>query len=306
MRNQWVTALTVAGLAFGGDTAAQSNPHYADTPLPVGGHAKARQRGFEVAETRQRLLGWGIELRAIPLSFHREPVTAILHLPLNVRTVPIHPDDGSGVRVFDDSWLDVYPNQAPTGYFPDLLRNEYSVLPQIKIGRARFKAGVTVPLGLEEWTPNIEDAREGSKHITELNYFGNGRGFGTALVYLAARSRRSRLVQPMLELEIQVADSLAIQVGIVSREYRVEVETGWDRHDALETYHTYDAGKVNVEQFFIGIDGYVDGDDRANVFAHVGLATPVLKPNLGFAGLRGRMSRRPFVNLGLSLRLRSW
>jgi hypothetical protein len=194
--------------------------------------------------------------------FGFKPIPKVrMNLPEEVRTVPVHVEDGTGSRVFpNDQYI---ARRDFSSNLPLFGKLQYEVMPGLRIWRVVAKAGFLfqVPI-FEEVLPNVRDVQYApNDYVHELNVFGQGRGYGSSLVYLSPYITDQDYVDWPLELEFKITKDAFLTFGSVTHHLSVEAETGWDRYDDFEKFKTHKLGQIKMEQKSIGIMFKTDDDD---------------------------------------------
>lgn len=188
-------------------------------------------------------LRFGLELRPAEFQVFPGYLQQISNVPASLRTVPIHSGDpGAG----NPALIPVNAVQ-PGAYLPFSL----SVAPEIGYRRVTFRGGVIFsPAALR---PQPEEASSGSTQ--EYNYIqgGNSRGYGAALVYYAGLVRPALMPGVFGEAEIRLGGGFSVILGYRRSTANVEIQQGWDRYDALETYQTLRLSTDTLQQPYAGL-----------------------------------------------------
>ncbi len=186
---------------------------------------------------------FGLELRPVEIQSFPDYLPQIGNISVSLRTVPIHSGDpGAGNPA-------VVPANAvqPGSYVPF----SFSAAPEIGYQPWTFRGGVIFsPAALR---PQPEEASSGSTQ--EFNYIqgGNSRGYGAALVYYAGLVRPARTSGVFGEAEIRLDAGFSVILGYRRSTENVEIQQGWDRYDALETYKTLRLSSDALQQPYAGI-----------------------------------------------------
>jgi hypothetical protein len=216
--------------------------------------------------------GWHAALQISPGDARIEaPGLAVPNMPQQVRFVPIHEDDGGVEGAIADSSV-----TQPWSTIQLRIRG----LVGYQFRQVLVQAGMST---------GLRGYRIGEEHRNSRNYTNavgtERRGLGAALTYynfdglqwdVGGHLRLSLGTwehggSPMLE---------APELMFVEYGYRVStlrVETGWDHFAELETYRTYDLGRVATHAIMIGLSS-INGTTLGSE-AFIGLNFSSARPN---------------------------
>jgi hypothetical protein len=173
-----------------------------------------------------------------------KPMKGVKNVPERMRYVPVDCKDPG----YESSNGVINGDSASIGYLVDL----------------RF-----LKAGLEKRLENKTFIRIYGDLSLNINYFGNradhernymgdpgseSRGYGTALTYWGIKY--GLLFIPGIKTDINIPignskkDFFVIGGGI--RQYKFQVENGWDRYNYLEKHQEYDIGKITEKSCYIG------------------------------------------------------
>jgi hypothetical protein len=187
------------------------------------------------AQTSERPTRFAID---VPIKLVGSSRLDVTNVPVNFRQIPVHPDH------YPDDFA-CNPMCAPVRTVHDSTVNP--VTPGMSIGltlaiRAKnvvFKAGPEWLVPLFPYSPgDPTNASTGLRGDTrEENQFGNtARGFGASLTYYTAVVRPRLLPGIMGEMEKQVSRSVILGAGVSYSSYRLKIEQGYDRFNALQKF----------------------------------------------------------------------
>jgi len=229
---------------------------------------------------------FGLELRPAQIQVFPGYLQQISNVPASARMVPIHSGDpGAGTLVL------IQPNSVQPGSYVPF---SAAVAPEIGYGRITFRLGaIFSPVSL---APRPTKGSGGSTE--EYNYLqgGNGRGYGAALVYYAGVVRPAYTPGAFGEIEIRGGGGFSAILGYQRSQHNVEIQQGWDRYDALETYQRLPLSSDTLQQPYAGIRWTTRSDRtlKPSVFVFGGPALVGKDPTpLGKAAVL-RYSANPF------------
>ncbi|MEQ1561607.1 MAG: hypothetical protein ABL899_02725 [Nitrospira sp.] len=255
------------------------------------------------------LFGIGFEFKWAFPGYQGKSLKEISGLSDEVRTVPIHKNDyrGGTPVLFPDQKIKIISSDPPCNGF---CMTDYEFLPVAKIWRFKPKVGLVATFRIES-EPAVPVTAELSKDFPEITYQGSQRGVGAALVYMAPRSTVARYVARtslamVKELEVEITKSNAFLIGSKYRHYDINIESGWDRYGKLEVYKTYNLGRVDVNQIYLGWS-YLPSPDDGDIGVHIigGRSVKKFRPG-AITGTLGEIGNPWFFQVAISLRAKTW
>ncbi len=166
-------------------------------------------------------------------------------VPENIRSVPIHSDDG-------------YAREENNGPIP---KNSSRLPPLMEF---RFlKSGLEIQLDGNKTLDIYGDLSFNTNQYlncqideNERNYTNhpgtNKRGHGAALTYWGASYGPGFIPGIKVDLNFKDEKEDTFFIGAGYRKYDIEAETGWDRHDDLERRKNFELGEIEEKSFYIG------------------------------------------------------
>ena len=170
------------------------------------------------------------------------------NIPLVVRDVPKHPDDGYA------SDQDVKP----------IHDKEFVYFDNYVTGNLRMGLGLIWPkgyiaIGIEELMGINNHAGDSRLERNYTNYPGTGmRGEGAALTYYGIESEGPagiffRYSGPILRNDSGVVNGASFILDYNYYPSKLKMSNGWDRWDRYEKWKDFDAGKVETHMLSIGV-----------------------------------------------------
>ncbi|MBI2670331.1 MAG: hypothetical protein HYX20_04275 [Candidatus Yanofskybacteria bacterium] len=186
---------------------------------------------------------FGVEFRLLNFDFGPSN-TKFSGLPLSMRQIPVHPDDGylglTGKIITVPS--DTIKQGLLTAYSP-------TVAPEIRVSRFKLRAGIST---LIPFLPKAKTANNGSTREIHQYDSGTSRGVGTSLVFYAIEASPNPKLGWLAETEFLAKDYISFLGGYAVSEYNLRVRTGWDRFNQLETYKNYPLASNQIQKKYLG------------------------------------------------------
>lgn len=216
----------------------------------------------------------------------------VSNLPANIRTVPGHQGDpDAGVpQLIPDS-------PVSAGAFTSALAG---VGPQLRIRRFSVQAGALFGVLGFPWPHTAS-----SGNTREVNQFGTTqRGVGTRLWYYAVAPHPRLFSGFYTEGETSVSQHCGVLGGYSRTLYDLQINSGWDRYDALEHYASYTIAQNTLQSFYAGLR---IGPPRSSVLVLGGgdLQGSRVQPIAGDATIK-LPAAGGFVSVGVSSRFGWW
>src|SRR3989344_1408733 len=240
-----------------------------------------------LAQEKERFFDLGMEVRLISFDFNSINVQ-VSDIPVQFRQIRVHKNDtylGLNGRI-----VTVPGDTIKTGYFTQL---SPSFGPELKIWRFKSLVGIVFfnfpiyPMATRE---NKNSTREIHQYDSETY-----RGTGTPLVFYAVDA--APLMSPvswLTELEFSPEGPASMLVGLGESHFKLRIQNGWDRYDALETYENHDIFYGTFRKEYLGMR-LKNKSDKPN-----GIDTSLLFI-LGRSSNNGRV---PFSANGISVSLK--
>lgn len=224
------------------------------------------------------------------------------NVPLELRQIPSHPNDG---------WI--YGSKQVIRTIPYDLMNishnseglKVSFSPELTIWRFRLRNGASLYNAADTDGP----MRSNEGNTREINQFGKPtRGYGTSLVYYSIYGKKSSKFGWSGGADFDIGKGLLIMAGYDrwNNYYNILAESGYDRWNSLEKYKDYDLGKLSLNRRYVGFGWQPDVDNyRLPLVISVvgGKTNSIFRPTELGKNITFERNKNWFVEFGLSVHL---
>lgn len=238
-------------------------------------------------------VSFGLELRWFYLDFRPRPVE-VGNIPDSMRQVPVHKDDGYLGRKGEIVTIpaDIIKPGLFVGYSP-------AIAPEISVGRFKTRGGISLNI---PFYPKAVRGNGGSTRERHQYDSGTSRGTGTSLVYYAVNVSSKPTLGWLGEAEFIANDNWSFLAGYAISEYKLQIATGWDRFNDLQTYRKYDISHNQVEKRYVGFRIKPE-DESGSGLVMVGVYSQKTTPTAAGQALNMRNGNSFFVAVAVSTTL---
>ena len=194
------------------------------------------------------------------------PFTTFTNIPASYRTVPYHPDDGTGQATIP------YDSINPAGIFAMPVVASTGLM--IK-ERVAFRAGMGIN-ALFRSPATLSPGNTGDIREVDIGSGVFQRGYGTSLVYNVIRANERMPIFPLPEAEVRIGFA-GLLVGATRMNLQYVIERGYDRYDALQKLDELPLANVTATHIYGGIRccylGYLNKNREERTLFSGGLLT---------------------------------
>jgi hypothetical protein len=247
-------------------------------------------------------------------------IGGVKNVPEEIRYVPIHSNDSdvpeSNNGVIKEDSAKIHPvlfdmRFLKLGLESKLSDNVYlDVYGDLSVNFSKGKKDLNIKDDLDRVNErNYRGVNQSSSNYSNLHQCTdpaptptpgtNERGTGTALTYYGLKYDSLFIPGIKADLRFRSGDNEFI-IGGGIRQYKLDIETGWDRYDDLEKYTEYDIGDVQEKSIYLGYR-FIDPSDKGwSGTIKAGINRNDLKSKEGNIDIENKTTL--FMDLGASYR----